>query len=129
MKRWSPVRGTADGPAQTRRFFDRVLALPWVEGPDGEHVFTRCPGDAGVHPAPTREGASGRVPALCLSCDVLGDTVAELVCGGATIIAADSTCTVGHAPVITMRVPRYHGTVALRPHRDPRAGRTRRSPA
>lgn len=82
-------------------------------------MFTRCPGGAGVHPAPSRARTDSdrRLPALRLSCDVLSETIAELVCDGASITAAHPTTTIGHAPAIAMWVPRYHGTVVLQPHR------------
>ena len=117
---------TVHDATRARTFFRVVLALPSVEGPGGQPVFTHSPGTAGVHPAASANGSTscgspsndGTVDTLHLSCDVLGDTVAELVVDGARITEVAPTTPVGHPPVISMWVPRYHGAVALQPHRS-----------
>lgn len=100
---------TVEDAARTRRFLREVLALPYVLAADGHPVFTHAPSTAGVHPAMAEDRGSS----LSLTCDQLGETVAELVCGDATITAVSSTPT----PSVTLSLPRFDDTVTLHPRR------------
>ena len=99
-------------------FFRDVLALPHTVGHDGRAVFTRSPGSAGVHPdvpATAHGGAGLRPGTVYLTCDVLADTIAELIAVGATITEVSAAA----EPSVVLWVHRFHAAVALRPRRSP----------
>ena len=109
--------------AVARAFFRDALGLPHVQGADGRPVFALPPATAGVHPAVDRSRAgtprwtSRRVrPVLHLDCDRLGETVAELLCGGASLHGFLPADLRGHPAVMVVWVPGT-GPVALYPHR------------
>ena len=108
--------------AVARAFFRDALGLPHVQGADGRPVFALPPATAGVHPAVDRSGAgtqrwtSRRVrPVLHLGCERLGETLAELLCAGASLLGFTADLR-GHPVIVVVWVPGT-GPVALNPHR------------